>query len=193
MGDAESDQGIAAGAGSNVDAHDLLADIFGGSIKSASESRPIKNANPVDDIMSLFGTSNIGQSTSKESSPRAVDSLASPTHEEPTIATPKPDSVQSVLYQNNTKQAGLPKSALQQYTAYEKNDLKITLMPKTNSAQPGMVQILVRFNAVGAGVLENVNFQAAVPKVSLRVAATDEQDVLMRSCLVRRNNYKCWQ
>jgi AP-1 complex subunit gamma-1 len=57
------------------------------------------------------------------------------------------------------------KPQLQSYTAYEKNGLKITLTPKVNPAQQGMVQILARFTATGDGV-RNVNFQAAVPKVS---------------------------
>jgi AP-1 complex subunit gamma-1 len=64
-----------------------------------------------------------------------------------------------------TSAATAPRSVLQQYTAYEKNGLKITLTPKTNPSQPGMVQILVRFTSSASDTLENVNFQAAVPKV----------------------------
>lgn len=51
------------------------------------------------------------------------------------------------------------------YTAYEKNDLKITLTPQTSAAQPGTVMILARFQVAGAVAATGLSFQAAVPKV----------------------------
>lgn len=165
MGDGDGNQGIIAGANSAVNTQDLLADIFGGSTNSAAQSTPIKAVNPVDDIMSLFGNSNAGSSSQPEPPSRSVDSTPLP-------AGQGPSNLDSALYNGQqmpsiSKQpTGQPKSSLQHYIAYEKNDLKITLTPKVNPAQPGMVQILVRFSATASVVLENVNFQAAVPKVS---------------------------
>jgi AP-1 complex subunit gamma-1 len=52
------------------------------------------------------------------------------------------------------------------YTAYDKNELKITLTPQTSAAKPGIVLILARFQVTGSNEATSLNFQAAVPKVS---------------------------
>jgi AP-1 complex subunit gamma-1 len=54
---------------------------------------------------------------------------------------------------------------LTSYTAYEKNELKITLTPQTSAAQPGTVMILARFQVAGSSPATGLSFQAAVPKV----------------------------
>lgn len=52
------------------------------------------------------------------------------------------------------------------YTAYDKNDLKITLTPQTSPTKPGVVMILARFQVAGNQVASGISFQAAVPKVN---------------------------
>ena len=51
------------------------------------------------------------------------------------------------------------------YTAYEKNELKITLTPQVSAAKPGVINILARFQVTGDITANGVTFQAAVPKV----------------------------
>lgn len=153
--------------GSTQNTQDLLADIFGSSASDVPSVAPAtKPQNAMNDIMSLFGNSAMspqptGATVSSQppthdllsslgATPRQV-SQASPT------TTPAPAPV--------TTPQPPQKPTLQSYTAYDKNGLKITLTPKANPAQPGMVQVLARFMASDGGV-KNVNFQAAVPKVS---------------------------
>jgi len=52
------------------------------------------------------------------------------------------------------------------YTAYEKNDLKITLTPQTSAAKPGIVMVLAKFTVQNSSGASGISFQAAVPKVS---------------------------
>ena len=56
------------------------------------------------------------------------------------------------------------------YTAYEKNELKITLTPQTSAQRPGVVNILARFQVMGSVPVQGLAFQAAVPKVSERLS-----------------------
>lgn len=55
---------------------------------------------------------------------------------------------------------------LQSYTAYEKNEFKVTLTPQPSAQQPGLVNILARFTVLGSNDASGINFQAAVPKVN---------------------------
>lgn len=152
--------------GSNQNTQDLLADIFGSSATDAPSAAPAsKPQNAVNDIMSLFGNTALSPQptgASASSQPQAHDllsSLGAATQQAvPTSSTPTPAPAA-------TSQPP-QKPTLQSYTAYDKNGLKITLTPKANPAQPGMVQILARFMASEGGV-KNVNFQAAVPKVNM--------------------------
>jgi len=77
------------------------------------------------------------------------------------------------------------------YTAYEKNDLKITLTPQTSVAKPGIVMVLAKFTVQNSSGASGINFQAAVPKVySLFFfkAARKYTDDSMNS----HNSYKCF-
>lgn len=152
---------------SSVNAHDLLADIFGGSSDPAPSAVSSKPANPVNDIMSLFGNSDSARSPGQGPGSAVANSADLPSGLLASgSAVPSGTSQQQAGKDAPTEVPTQAKSTLQQYTAYEKNDLKITLTPKVNPSQPGMVQILVRFTATASVTLENVNFQAAVPKVS---------------------------
>ena len=166
MGD--DTQGPNAETASSVNAHDLLADIFGGSSDPAPSAVSAKPAHPVNDIMSLFGNSDSARSPGQGPGPVVANSADLPSGLPATGSlVPSGTSQQQAGKDHASKEVPTQaKSTLQQYTAYEKNDLKITLTPKVNPSQPGMVQILVRFTATASSTLENVNFQAAVPKVS---------------------------
>ncbi|KAF8318766.1 gamma-adaptin [Clavulina sp. PMI_390] len=50
------------------------------------------------------------------------------------------------------------------YTAYQQNNLQVTLTPQTSPTRPGVVMIMVRFQVSGPNAASNVNFQAAVPR-----------------------------
>lgn len=139
---------------------DLLADIFGGGASLSSGSAPISGAGgsakpntTMDDIMGLFGNST--------STPPPQAQQQQP--QQPSVSS---TSINPLANLSSSSSTVGPKPSLQSYTAYEKNGLKITLTPKTSPTQPGMVQILAKFTAEDEA-LEGVNFQAAVPKVSV--------------------------
>ena len=56
---------------------------------------------------------------------------------------------------------------IQEYSAYEKNGLQITLRPRVSAARPGLVLVTARFEATGLAAITGINFQAAVPKAYL--------------------------
>ena len=131
---------------------DLLAEIFGGST-ATSATTPTPASQPqkttAADILSLF------DSPAPSASPQAPPSTA---------ATSLFD-----LSPMEIAAAPPPKPAtpsLPSYTAYNKNDLVISLTPQRSAAQPGVVEILARFQVKGSVAATNLNFQVAVPKVS---------------------------
>ncbi|KAJ7634129.1 adaptin N terminal region-domain-containing protein [Mycena polygramma] len=131
---------------------DLLRDIFGGgSDQPSSASPPPAQRSTVDDIMGLFGPG----PTAPATSPPA-----------PAIPTSNPLSAFNIpatqAPQPSPPQPAVPR--LTSYTAYEKNELKITLTPQTSAAQPGTVMILARFQVAGSTAATGLSFQAAVPK-----------------------------
>ena len=67
------------------------------------------------------------------------------------------------------KPAAAPK--LPSYTAYDKNDLVISLTPQRSTTQPGVVDILARFQVKGSTAVNGLNFQVAVPKVSIAIGS----------------------
>ncbi|KXN86591.1 AP-1 complex subunit gamma-1, partial [Leucoagaricus sp. SymC.cos] len=160
------------------------ADLMGGEDIIPGGATPITNGQPavpaqsnqdllaeifVDDILGLFGSTNT-------SSP-APSSLA--TTSSPSAAAPNP---MSSLFSNSpstyapspTQSPPAPAPApaptapaasrLTAYTAYDKNDLKITLTPQTSAARPGIIMILAKFSVQGSLGASAINFQAAVPK-----------------------------
>lgn len=132
--------------------HDLLADIFGSS--SISTPAPTPPTAPtgaprsaVDDIMGLFGPST------------TTTPAAAPIRSQmPATVAPSP--------QPQPRAAPSAQPAMTAYTAYEKNGLKITLTPRASPTQAGVIQILAKFTSYEGSVVKNVNFQAAVPRVS---------------------------
>ena len=144
---------------------DLLAEIFGPStpISSAPATTSSPPTQPqrskVDDILNLFGTSG-GNLPSAPATPH------------PSAVPPSYASPPSSLFTSTQAQATSPptpavaaQSRLTSYTAYDKNDIKITLTPQTSAARPGVVMILARFQVSGSEPATGLSFQAAVPKV----------------------------
>ena len=128
--------------------HHLLAGIFGDSPPAAPPTQPGRGA--VDDIMSLFGPG-----------PTSNASAPPPAAANPLFSMQRPSPAPAPAQQPQA-QARAPG-----YVAYDKNGLRIALAPQTNPARPGVVLVLVRFEATGMGPVSGVNFQAAVPKVKL--------------------------
>ncbi|UZJ54989.1 hypothetical protein CBS101457_004309 [Exobasidium rhododendri] len=171
---------------------DLLADIFGGmgdEVPSGSSSTSLPTAtgagppkSSMDDIMGLFGstTSNgnsVGGSSSNVGGSRGVSSPAlggsgldgldllggdvggssnAPVQSAPASSSSARKPVDAAVLPTTPPQQG--------YTAYDQKGLKITLTPSTNPSKPEIVNITARFESTSGATLENVNFQAAVPK-----------------------------
>ncbi|KAK0188767.1 adaptin N terminal region-domain-containing protein [Armillaria mellea] len=138
----------------------LIAEIFG---SSGGNSTPSTSASPqptsqrttIDDILGLFGPSNSTTASTPTvpsispalvSTPSLFDSPASPPPQPP-VPQPQPAA-----------------SHLTSYTAYDRNELKITLTPQTSPTRPGVVLILARFQVMGGNAVTGLTFQAAVPK-----------------------------
>ncbi|KAG5724747.1 hypothetical protein E4T56_gene8662, partial [Termitomyces sp. T112] len=129
---------------------DLLADIFGTSSTTPAAASPAPSRQAtIDNILDLFGSSTTITPSTSTSPP-------------PPTAAPAPSAFTLVQTQSPPPQPPAPK--LTAYTAYEKNELKITLTPQTNAAKPGVVMILARFQVTGGNAASGINFQAAVPK-----------------------------
>ncbi|WVN88222.1 uncharacterized protein L203_103423 [Cryptococcus depauperatus CBS 7841] len=174
---------IAASTGPST--QDLLADIFGGgsseTTSPGSSSAPKQPA--VNDVMSLFDSipTQASSPTSTTSPTPAVtggslfDLVSSNLSSDPATVTP------SVA----PARASAPVTVgpqLQSYTAYEKNSLRITFTPKVSSTQPGVVQILAKFTAVGSEQIGCVNLQVAVPKTQqLQMQAISNTDIAPNS------------
>ncbi|KAK7458900.1 clathrin associated protein complex large subunit [Stygiomarasmius scandens] len=158
---------------------DLLAEIFGGSSGtsavpdasgSASPAAPKSQKSTIDDILGLFGNTPAPATTSSPSPAPSggsgLDILAGLSSTSPPPAQPasNPMSAFSLPQSQSPAPAQPAPSRLQSYTAYEKNDLKITLTPQTSAAKPGVVMILARFQVSGSAPVTGIVFQAAVPK-----------------------------
>ncbi|KAF8074900.1 adaptin N terminal region-domain-containing protein [Lyophyllum atratum] len=137
---------------------DLLAEIFGNSsatpTASGATSPTSAPRTTVDDILGLFGSSTtLTPNATSPPTPAFATPAATSAFSLPQMQSPPPVPAQPP--------AG-PK--LTPYTAYDKNELKVTLTPQTSAAKPGVVMILARFQVAGSNVVTGLNFQAAVPK-----------------------------
>jgi AP-1 complex subunit gamma-1 len=147
---------------------DLLLEIFGDSSSSSGPvsavPQPTAQKSTVDDIISLFGSTSLVPASAPAAAPP-------PSY----VSTPPAPSVFSIpqtqpqLQSQSPPNSSVPPTAVQArltgYTAYEKNDLKVTLTPQTSPTKPGVVMILARFQVTGGTDVVGLNFQAAVPKV----------------------------
>jgi AP-1 complex subunit gamma-1 len=159
---APSEPAVAVPGGHKTN-EDLLAEIFGGSTAtSATSPTPVSQPQKTtaDDILSLFDSP--APSAPLQATPAATSSLfdLAPSA---TPAAPPP--------------APAPAPKLQSYTVYNKNDLVISLTPQRSTTQPGVVDILARFQVKGNTACTGLNFQVAVPKVSNSGAGGDLEEL----------------
>jgi len=83
------------------------------------------------------------------------------------MPTPVPQSAFSLPQIQSPPQQHQQQQRLTAYTAYEKNELKVTLTPQTSPNKPGIINVLARFQVTGQNVVAGLSFQVAVPKVRL--------------------------
>lgn len=136
-----------------------LESLLAGASSPTGDPAGVRKAT-VNDIMGLFDTPSI--STSPNPQPQATPLtglLSQPTAQPLTTSAAGPPA----------SQLSVPSPHV--YIAYDRNGLKITLQPQVNAAKPGMIIVLARFLASSGQPISNVNFQAAVPKVSCQVVA----------------------
>ncbi|KIJ65135.1 hypothetical protein HYDPIDRAFT_39766 [Hydnomerulius pinastri MD-312] len=140
---------------------DLLAEIFGTSTPTSASTSPQPSLSPqpqkssVQDILGLFDSSPNPASPAPAPGPGPSTSASAFTLPQTQTQTSSPSS-------RPPQQPAAPR--LTSYTAYEKNELKITLTPQTSAARPGVVNIMARFQVSGSNTVSGLNFQAAVPK-----------------------------
>ncbi|KAF8636404.1 hypothetical protein AX17_003586 [Amanita inopinata Kibby_2008] len=137
---------------------DILAEIFGSttSTNSTPSSTTVptvqKERSTVDDILGLFGSSSAPDASTSNATPPSTSATTLSAFSLPQTQSPQP------------QQPAPASSRLTAYTAYETNELKVTLTPQTSSVRPGIVMILARFQVTGGSAATGVNFQAAVPR-----------------------------
>lgn len=142
-------------------------------VQTTLASPPPKPRNAIDDILGLFPTS----TSTPPPNPNPINTAApalgglgsgvtSPTYGGgSSMPTPIPQSAFSLPQTQSPPQQ--QQQRLTAYTAYEKNELKVTLTPQTNPNKPGIVNVLARFQVAGQNTVSGLSFQVAVPKVYL--------------------------
>ena len=158
----------------------LLDEIFGSSpptettstaqtpALATSAASPPKPRNVIDDILGLFPDSTSTHSPNPINTmvPGLGNGMTSPAYGG---GSPMPTTVpQSAFSLPQTQSPSLQPQQQQRltaYTAYEKNELKVTLTPQTNPNKPGIVSALARFQVTGQNAVSGLSFQVAVPKV----------------------------
>lgn len=163
---------------------DLLAEIFGSSPAAPSptpgrtpsiSSQPQKSS--VQDILGLF-----------DSSPSPSPASPAPAPSTAAFATFSPQPQSQAPPRASPQQQHPPAPRLTSYTAYEKQELKITLTPQTSAARPGVVNIMARFQVSGSNTATGLNFQAAVPKVRIKSQQAGDPAELLYS----HSNCRCF-
>ncbi|KAH9458475.1 hypothetical protein MJO28_005553 [Puccinia striiformis f. sp. tritici] len=134
---------------------DLLADIFGGG--GGDVSTPVANQPPkssVNDILGLFGGDSAPATQAPPSSSMFGNDLMGGSNAEQLPVLP------------------------QTYTAYDQNGLQISLIPQKTPNTNNILDVTAQFVANGLGPIQNVNFQAAVPKTQkLKMLAISNSDI----------------
>ncbi|KNZ52053.1 AP-1 complex subunit gamma-1 [Puccinia sorghi] len=132
---------------------DLLADIFGGGeVTSTVSSQPAKSS--VNDILGLFGS---------DSTPVAQTAPTSSMFGDDLLGGGRVEQLPI-----------LPRS----YIAYDQNGLQISLVPQKAPNANNILDVTAQFVANGLGPIQNVVFQAAVPKTQkLKMLAISNSDI----------------
>ncbi|QRV74445.1 adaptin (adaptor HA1/AP1 adaptin gamma subunit) [Ceratobasidium sp. AG-Ba] len=147
---------------------DLLADLFGGggdggAASAAPAAAPAPQKNSIQDILGLFDAAPAAR-PAPAPAPVPATNGSNPlgglfdAASVPATASPAPAPVP---VQRPTAPTAVPNRPT--FVAYEKNGLRITLVPQVLAARPGMIQIQARFEAL-AGPVSGVSFQVAVPR-----------------------------
>jgi AP-1 complex subunit gamma-1 len=164
----------------------LLEELFGsGPAASPSSNVPTTPAgqpqkSSVNDILGLFDST---PATPSASSPVPASSAVQ--H----LFTPGQDTRAAQPAPTTPPQPSSPTPRLQSYTAYEKNELKITLTPQPSAQKAGVVNVMARFQVSGSTAASGINFQAAVPKVGFLWCLWVTH---LNSVFHRPNNCKCF-
>ena len=172
-GPATAVNGTSAAAAVAQSNQDLLAEIFGSSDSTpATTGAQQAQRTTAQDILSLFDSAPAAPAPAP-TAPAPAPSTSAPIPPRPAAASP-PQPAQPRLVS---------------YPAYDKNGLRISLTPQAR--QPGVVDIQVRFQVTGAPA-SDINFQAAVPKVSLirRITNSKPKSLTVNLPFFSRNNYK---
>lgn len=119
---------------------DLLADIFGTGGDPPPTSAPKSSVN---DILGLFDTNPSTPATTPMTQPQPTSSMFDEEMMGGKMVEEKPQS----------------------FVAYDQHGLQISLIPSKDSNSPQVLNITAQFVANGLDPIQNVNFQAAVPKV----------------------------
>jgi hypothetical protein len=152
---------------------DLLAEIFGSSVPAtspqpASSISPQPQKSNIQDILGLF-----------DASPNPASPAPAPISSASSLAFSIPAQPLAQTQAPAAQQQPSTAPRLTSYTAYEKNELKITLTPQTSAARPGIVNIMARFQVSGTNTATGLHFQAAVPKVCFALNAHDGISVML--------------
>lgn len=182
------------------DTQNLLDEIFGNSsameptptaqspVPATSASPPPKPRNAIDDILGLFPASTSTPplnpiNTTVPALGGLGSGVTSPTYGGGSpVPAPVPQSAFSLPQTQSPpqQQQQQQQPRLTAYTAYEKNELKVTLTPQTSPNRPGIVNVLARFQVTGQNVAAGLSFQVAVPKV--RFAFFDDSRIGVNIC-----------
>ncbi|GBE86556.1 gamma-adaptin [Sparassis latifolia] len=137
---------------------DLLKEIFGSSAPAApAPGAPAQTQkSTVQDILGLFDSTPSPAAQPAQTEQQSLFASSTPVQ-------PAPSTFSLPQAQSSVPQAPA-QSRLTAYPAYDKNELKIILIPQTSAARPGVVNILARFQVSGSSPATGLNFQAAVPK-----------------------------
>ncbi|GAA6012835.1 hypothetical protein JCM10207_005379 [Rhodosporidiobolus poonsookiae] len=172
MGDEATSPTSAAPAQQQQTTQDLLADIFGSGDATPAPAAAAPPSNPVNDIMSLFGSTSLSpqptgaSASSTSASADLFSALSSSTAAAP---SPAPSPAPAPAAQPAGPQA---------HEAYNRNGLRITLTPVRDASNRNVVNVLAKFTATEGEPVQAVNFQAAVPKTQkLQMLAMSKPDV----------------
>ncbi|KAI0675734.1 gamma-adaptin [Trametes maxima] len=178
LGDDVSSAPVANGQPAVPATQDLLAEIFGSSAPSAPAANGAAAPAPAQrniaqDILGLFDSPSApAAAPAATATPPSYAAQSSLFGAAPAAAAPSPPVPQAA----SPPPAQAP--ATTGYTAYDKNELRISLTPQTSPTRPGLVRILAHFTATGANPVSGLNFQAAVPKSQqLQMAPISSPDV----------------
>jgi hypothetical protein len=150
-------------------AHDLLADIFGTSndesaLTSLSTTAGVAQVSApgqsMQDIMGLFGDTSITSPTL--ASPTVNRRLSNPMDSFAASPSASSTTAPSATAIFSSASVAAPTALV----AYDAHGLRITLSPSRDANRTNVLNVLARFEAMGGKVVDGVNFQAAVPKVS---------------------------